>query len=126
MDRNNQPTPRLQLGKESMVIQGFPIHRVPNLVANASEHLLTSLAGNMMASTVPLALMACLFESLQWNFTDPGCVTSQEEVDDAMQMFNLCAGLGPCADAEDEESHSSTTKSIEASGHGAMKRRRPQ
>ena len=58
--------PRLQLGLEAMAIQGFPISKVPRLVQRTSDHMLMSLAGNMFASVLPLAILQSLFVSLAW------------------------------------------------------------
>ena len=58
--------PRLQLGLESMAIQGFPISKVPRLVQRTSDHMLMDLGGNMMASVLPLAILQSLFVSLAW------------------------------------------------------------
>ncbi len=58
--------PRLQLGLESLAIQGFPISKVPRLAQRTSDHMLMSLGGNMMASVLPLAILQSLFVSLAW------------------------------------------------------------
>ena len=57
---------RLQLGRESMMIQGFPLQKVPSLVQRTEESLMASLGGNMMAATVPLAILLSMFEAIHW------------------------------------------------------------
>ena len=49
--------PRLLLGEEAMVLQGFPIAKVSDLVDRTSNHVMADLAGNMVAVPVLLALM---------------------------------------------------------------------
>ena len=44
--------PRLLLGQEAMVLQGFPIAKVSDLVARTTNHVMADLAGNMVAVPV--------------------------------------------------------------------------
>ena len=84
--------PRLQLGKESMLIQGFLVSKVPRLVASTPDNELMSLGGNMMASVLPLAILQSLFVSLPWRpdacTEDRLVAVSEGDVADAMFSFN--------------------------------------
>lgn len=93
--------PRLQLAIESLMLQGFPLQKVPTLCEKTSEHTMAALAGNMMAATVPLAIIASLFESVTWRVDSsqetPHAV-SRNDVNDALSCFNIIT-----APVEDEE-----------------------
>ena len=58
--------PRLLLGEEAMVLQGFPIAKVSDLVERTSNHVMADLAGNMVAVPVLLALMMAAVACAQW------------------------------------------------------------
>ena len=58
--------PRLLLGEEAMVLQGFPIAKVSDLVERTSNHVMADLAGNMVAVPVLLALMMAAVACVHW------------------------------------------------------------
>ena len=49
------------------MLQGYPLIQIQKLVACTSELVMTQIAGNMMSSAVPLALLMSLFASLPWS-----------------------------------------------------------
>ena len=60
------------LGREGLVIQGYPVALVPCLVEKTAEVTMMGIAGNMMASTVPLAIVMAAVAALPWaNCTQP-------------------------------------------------------
>ena len=67
MPCNRVAVPRLMLGRESLMLQGYPLIQIQKLVACTSELVMTQIAGNMMSSAVPLALLMSLFASLPWS-----------------------------------------------------------
>ena len=85
--------PRLQLGRESLMLQGFPVASASGLVARTSESLMQDLAGNMMALPVVLAFVMAMFASGSWreDVVDEIPVATAEEQNDAMDAF---ASLG--------------------------------
>ena len=60
--------PRLLLGQENLLLQGFPINILPNLPNPKcfSEHLLMDLAGNMCTTTVLLAVTMSIMAAASW------------------------------------------------------------
>ena len=59
-------TPRLMLGEEAMLLQGYPTAAVPDLVAATSNHQLAILAGNAVSVPVLLALMMASVAAVDW------------------------------------------------------------
>jgi site-specific DNA-cytosine methylase len=97
---------RLQLGRESLLLQGYPIAKVPRLVEKTSERVMQEIGGNMMAATLPLAVLQALFIALPWRqipFTsDRTEACSEQDVEIAMALFgSLCGAAGADDDASD-------------------------
>ena len=80
--------PRCLLGREAMILQGFPAAKLPDIVSSTPEMLLQDLVGNPMASTVLLAILTSLFASVVRR-SPP--LTGVEDVDvaQAMQIFEI-------------------------------------
>ena len=93
--------PRLLLGRESMVIQGFPLAKFGNVVARTSELVMAGLGGNMMASGVLLAIIQTLFAAVPWSGVDAVGVLD-DDVDNAMQIFNMALGDDDVAEGAPE------------------------
>ena len=49
-----------------MILQGFPIERVSDLVSRTPDRLLGDLAGNMVATPVLLLLLMASIASVDW------------------------------------------------------------
>ena len=79
---------RLQLGLESMLIQGFPVYKFPETVASVSDHTLMNLAGNSFAASVPLAILLCLFESAGWHDQGLACCENAD-AEMALSWFHM-------------------------------------
>ena len=65
------PLPRFVLGRESLALQGFPIDIIPHMggmggASEFSENTLTDLAGNMVSTTVFLALLSSTIAAVSW------------------------------------------------------------
>ena len=73
-----------------MVIQGYPIASLPNLVEKTPEPVMAGIGGNMMASPVVLAILQALFAALPWNPTSGAVRTDTCDVDAAMTAFHNC------------------------------------
>ena len=110
IDLPHQP-PRLLLGRESMLIQGYPIAQVSKMVNSTPEILMASIGGSMMASPVALAIMQALFAVLPWN-DQRTSVGDATELKAAMDVFSSITAL------PEEEA----PQKIEE--HGAKKKRR--
>ena len=82
-------TSRLLLGREALLLQGFPISAVMDLVDSTPESLLQDLAGNMMGLNIVLAMLMAAFAAITWR--GPLAVdaehSTQADVDDAMSAF---------------------------------------
>lgn len=110
--------PRMLIGRESMLMQGFPLAKVQKLVETTEECVMMQLAGNMMATPVLLALLMSMFDCLVWKESSGACV--QEDADNALQLFEMTVGGIEADDKEAEEQHP-TPKSRDGA---LMKRRR--
>ena len=86
---NRHGEPSMLLGREAMTIQGFPLALVPMTVNATSEHQMMSLAGNMMASAIPLALVQALLAAVPWTSTSGAASvhTNSDDIDAAMRLF---------------------------------------
>ena len=58
--------PRLLLGEECMMLQGFPVKQVSDLVAKTPQKLLQDIAGNMVSNPVLLLLLMSAVSCLDW------------------------------------------------------------
>ena len=57
---------RLQLGRESLLLQGFPVQWVAAVADETPDRVLQDLAGNMASVPVLLSLAMCTFASISW------------------------------------------------------------
>ena len=89
LEPDDQP-PRLMLGRESLLLSGYPIAKIPNTVVQTTEPVMQGISGNMMASVVPLAILSSVCLALPWRTTEQVCPTTSEDVADAMVAFALC------------------------------------
>ena len=89
LEPDDQP-PRLMLGRESLLLSGYPIAKIPNTVAQITEVVMQGISGNMMASVVPLAILSSVCLALPWRTTEQVCPTTSEDVAHAMVAFALC------------------------------------
>ena len=81
--------PRLQLGRESLLIQGYPTAKIPALVARTSEAVMQGIAGNMMASVVTLAILQSTVAAVPWRSAMPCTNTTEHDVSFALSTFGL-------------------------------------
>ena len=94
--------PRFLLGRESSVIQGFPIHQLPQCICKFTEGQLQQLASNAFASTVVLSVVVSLFEAAKW-YPDAGALCDADDVADAVGLFDR--SLRPVKDDSDDDNH---------------------
>ena len=82
------------IGREAMLLQGWPISEVP-VMPWMDNHLLHSLAGNAVACPVLLALLLSTFVAVSW--VDPPTVFDKswtaEDEDDEAAALSLLASL---------------------------------
>ena len=91
--------PRVLLAEEALLLQGFPVAAVSDLVAQTSNAALADLAGNMVSVPVMLALLVASVACVEWagcQVADaartPSQSASEEEVDvgdTALRAFRL-------------------------------------
>lgn len=79
--------PRLQLGREAMRLQGYPLAKVPALVRRTPESVMQDIGGNMMASVVPLALLQSALVAIRWCDVGSVAAPTGDDVDAAMSVF---------------------------------------
>ena len=89
LEADDQP-PRLMLGRESLLLSGYPIAKIPNTVAQTTEVVMQGISGNMMASVVPLAILSAVCLALPWRTTEQVCPTTSADGAHAMVAFALC------------------------------------
>ena len=83
---------RLLLGREALLLQGFPIQKVLDLVDETNEAHLRYMAGNSFGFVVVLALLMATFAAVDW--ADSGTtVMPSDEAEQAVAMSAL-ASLG--------------------------------
>ena len=103
--------PRLLLGEEALIFQGFPTAAVPDLVDETPQHVLAELAGNAVSVPVLLALLMSVVVAVDWRPVRPGSgsgdggesESGDEEADaaaaaDAEQALGLLASAGEAAE----------------------------
>lgn len=73
-------TSRILLGRESLLLQGFPITRVERIDA-FSEAFLQDLAGNAMALPVVLAVLMASFCAVNWKETSAEAAPAASDAD---------------------------------------------
>ena len=103
-------TPRLMIGRESMMIQGFPIMLpgLEDLLHRTSETTMMSLGGNAMASPVVMSLLQATLASLPWNGTTSSChhfdIRARElHLEGAMSLLSVITNPAGTADAGDSD-----------------------
>ena len=98
-------TARLQLGREALLLHGFPTARCEGLVSKSTDSLMHDLSGNMASCPVLLALVAATLAAASWRpaaaTTDGGTpefheVPPDDDVYDAMAVFRFCSSPGGC------------------------------
>jgi len=87
--------PRLLLGREALLLQGYPTGKIPKVVEATSELVMQGIAGNMMSSVIPLAILQAAFAALSWRDAAPIEDTTAEHVDLAMEVFALSVEITP-------------------------------
>ena len=115
-------TPRLMIGRESMMIQGFPImlHGLEDLLHDTLESTMMSLGGNAMASHVVLPLLQATFASAPWNGTTSTChhfgIEAQklqlEQVMSLLTVITKPAGTAEAEDSDDETPRYKTRRTV--------------
>ena len=88
--------PRLLLGEEALLMQGFPVSLMtPAAVSETTNALMADIAGNMVSLPVLLALTMATIAAIPWraptHATPPG-PANDEDIDTALAVFALCAG----------------------------------
>ena len=78
--------PRLLLGEEAMVLQGFPIAKVSDLVSSTTNHLMADIAGNMVALPVLLALLMSAVACVSWR--EDQNAPEPSDLEDALAAFH--------------------------------------
>ena len=105
-------TPRLMIGRESMMAQGFPVGLpgLKGLLSATTEATMASLGGNAMASHVVLALLQATFASIPWNHTTSSLSchhftmnVQQAQVEQAMSLLQLITKPEGATESEDSD-----------------------
>ena len=96
--------PRLLLGEESLLFNGFPIARMPE-EPTWTQSLMTDLSGNMVSLPVLLALIQSTLTAVPWQaVADAPEVADDNDVEAALSFFDatvaLPAGHCPSPSAE--------------------------
>ena len=91
---------RLLLGREALMMQGYPVPHVKEAVNTASEALLADLAGNGMAVPVVLAILVSASISLSWRNSDASEArqSTSEELESATALLSMFASSAAAED----------------------------
>ena len=89
--------------RESLLLSGYPVEKIPGTMANASESVLQGISGNMMASVVPMAVLMSACLALPWRTTEQGLAATSEDVTSAMAAFELATNRKGKDEGKDEE-----------------------
>ena len=95
---------RLLLGRESLLLQGLTISKVPSLLESTPESLMQDLAGNAMALPVVLAVAMATFAVVSWAAVAAADLppASAADVEEALEVLELVlaapAATAPPAD----------------------------
>ena len=90
VQRGEGHVPRLQVGRESLMMQGYPIARIPSTVSETSELHMQEIGGNMMSLPVLLAFVQSLFASLPWRGNSSSVShTSERHVEHALRDIHI-------------------------------------
>lgn len=111
--------PRLMLGREALVLQGFPIGLRPDLTAEFTEGFMQDLAGNMMTLPVLLAMVVSTIAALPWKDTGSSKLpppSSAADVSAALDAFLSLGASGHTGAASGSSSGGG------APGHGKKRR----
>ena len=116
--------PRLMLGREALVVQGFPIGLRPDLTTEFTEGFMQDLAGNMMTLPVLLAMVVSTIAALPWKGTGgklPPPPASQSEVAAALESFLALRGAEE-PPATSTHMHAGATSGSSSSGNDKKRR----
>ena len=91
--------PRLLLGEEMLLLHGFPVSAVSDLVNRTENQVLADLAGNMVSSLIMLILLMSSVACVEWSDVDriPRCAeeaTASEDIETATYALGLLAKTG--------------------------------
>ena len=86
-------SPRLQLGRESLILQGYPIAKIADLIEKTSERQMQEIAGNMMAAPIPLAILQAVMAALPWRVATSSASAPSHSTADDVELALSCFGL---------------------------------
>ena len=94
---------RLLLGREALIMQGYPVALVKEVVDTTPESVLQDLAGNGMAVPVVLAVLASASISLAWRSSDSSKTrhSTSDELENATALLSMFASLEAAGDETD-------------------------
>ena len=92
--------PRTLLGEESMILQGFPVAKIPALVNAHHQHFLMDLAGNAVSLPVLLALMMSTISAVSWRHTTLNDVSHDSDIAVALAAFDVLPSVSSRAGEE--------------------------
>ena len=84
--------PRLLVGHEALLMQGFPVSQTPSAMEGSSNALQMDIAGNMVSLPVLLAMVASTLAAIPWRRADASVPADEDDVAEVMDLFALCAG----------------------------------
>ena len=98
---------RLLLGREALVLQGFPSRdpSLSELIEGTTELLMTNIAGNMVSTPVMLAIAMAAISSVSWrSMPRPHEAHASTSGETALALLRSIVPLGPALGSEDVES----------------------
>ena len=81
--------PRILLDEEAMILQGFPVARVYDLVDATPAYVMKHVAGGMMSGPLLLVLLMATVASVPWHTEESSACSEPQSQDDAVALFAL-------------------------------------
>ena len=122
IDAPSMQRPRLLLGYESLMFQGFPLSKRQDLASTFSDSLMQELAGNAMTLPVVLGLLMSTFAAVPWAAV---CQVAPPSTDAQVQdVLDILASLSGSGSGDRGPASASAASGAPAAPRSAVKRRK--
>ena len=95
--------PRLLLGEEMLLLHGFPVSAVSDLVNKTENQVMADLAGNMVSVPIMLILLMSSVACVEWSDVDRVPRFAAEEAIASEDIEAATYALGLLAKTDDDE-----------------------
>lgn len=95
-------TPRLQLGREAMLLQGFPLPQPESPMSCVPERMWQELAGNMVSLPCCMSILMAMLAAVDWRKKPVVEVASSEELEAADEAAKFIESMLAVSDDDGE------------------------